>query len=167
MRLVKPAALGVALTVASAANAEPPPRGDTSPPLVGVWRLERYVDTPEGAAPVYAFGEQPIGQFIFTADGQASVSIMRNPPDPDAVSTDVDPDACLPAWYCSYFGTYEIAADGAGWIVHVEGGNIPAYIGTRQSRTFQIQGDRLTISGDYQEDGRTVRMERVLQRVRR
>lgn len=149
-----------------AANAEPAPAakaGDAS--LVGVWRLVRYVDRPDGADPVYAFGKQPIGQFIFTADGHISVNIMRNPPAPGAASADIDPDACMPDWYCSYFGTYTVAADRGQWTTQIEGGNIAAYLGTRQSRTFQIVGGRLTIAETYQEAGRTVRAERVLQRV--
>jgi Lipocalin-like domain len=38
-------------------------------PLVGTWRFAKFVDTPEGGKPVYAFGKDPIGFFVFTADG--------------------------------------------------------------------------------------------------
>ncbi len=145
------------------------PRGTVPTPdgaLVGTWRLVSYVDTPEGGEKIYAFGRQPIGQFIFTADGHVSISIMRNPPDPRTATTDVDPDACVPAWYCSYFGTYSIAADQREWTTHVRGGNIPAYVGTDQRRAFRIDGDRLIVSETYQAEGKTVRAERVLERAR-
>jgi hypothetical protein len=33
-------------------------------PLVGTWHLVRYIDTPEGSAPIQAFGTEPIGLFI-------------------------------------------------------------------------------------------------------
>lgn len=138
----------------------------TGKQLVGVWRLLRYMDTPAGAKPVYAFGEHPIGQFIFTAEGHFSINIMRNPPDPTAATIDIDPDACLPAWYCSYFGSYHLSDTGTQWIATVEGGNIPAYLGTRQTRSFELSGDRMLISESYQEGGRTVHAERVLERMR-
>lgn len=135
-------------------------------PLVGVWRLLRYVDTPDGAEPVHAFGEKPVGQFLFTKEGQFSINIMRNPPAPATASVDIDPDACIPVWYCSYFGTYELAKNGRQWLAHVDGGNIPSYIGTSQTRSFEISGNRMIISETYEEGGRTVRAQRVLERVR-
>jgi len=138
----------------------------TSKLLAGVWRLTRYVDTPDGAQPVYAFGERPIGQFIFTENGFFSINIMHNPPAPVSAAVDIDPDACVPGWYCSYFGTFRLSANGKQWIAHVVGGNIPAYVGTNQTRTFQLFGDRLVISETYEEGGRTVRSERVLERAR-
>jgi hypothetical protein len=133
--------------------------------LTGVWRLVRYVDTPDKAQPIYAFGEHPVGQFIFTPEGNFSISIMRNPPAPEATTVDIDPDACIPAWYCSYFGTYRLAESGKQWIARVEGGNIPSYLNTNQTRSFELSGDRLRISESYEEGGRTVRAERVLERV--
>jgi hypothetical protein len=148
------------------AHAKPPGEiKNVGKQLVGVWRLTRYVDTPAGAAPIYAFGEHPVGQFIFTSDGNFSINIMRNPPEPSTASVDIDPDACIPAWYCSYFGTYRLAENGRQWIALVEGGNIPTYVGTHQTRTFELLDNRLLISESYEEAGRTVRAERVLERT--
>ncbi|NGZ87353.1 lipocalin-like domain-containing protein [Duganella aceris] len=138
---------------------------NAGPQLTGVWRLVRYVDTPDNAQPIYAFGEHPVGQFIFTPEGSFSINIMRNPPAPETATVDIDPDACIPAWYCSYFGTYRLAESGRQWIARVEGGNIPSYVGTNQTRSFELSGDRLRISESYEEGGRTVRAERVLERV--
>ena len=53
--LLVPACAPVRATSATAPN-----------PLVGSWTLERYVDTPEGGAPIYAFGEHPSGLGKFT-----------------------------------------------------------------------------------------------------
>jgi hypothetical protein len=141
----------------------------TSPknPLVGTWQLEEYVDAPEGGAAVYAFGKPPIGLFVFTADGHVSISLMRNPPAVGSESSDPDPDACIPAWYCSYFGTYRYDPAGPSWTAHVTGGNIPNYLGTDQARSFQIKGDLLTISETYSVDGKTFHAKRVLRRIHR
>lgn len=139
-----------------------------SNPLVGAWVLERYVDTPDGGTPLHAFGEHPIGLFVFTADGHVSVNLMRNPPGVDETFADPDPDACVPSWYCSYFGTYDYNAAGQSWTTQVIGGNVPAYLGTAQERSFTLAGDRLTISETYiTADGRSVRAERILRKTDR
>lgn len=135
--------------------------------LVGTWELKRYADTPVGGQPVYAFGNPPVGLFVFTADGHFTVSLMRNPPAIHAKSSDPDPDACVPSWYCSYFGTYTYDPSGPSWTTHVLGGNIPNYLGTDQRRTFTIQGDTLTISEKYSDGRQTFVGERVLRRVSR
>ena len=133
-------------------------------PLVGTWHLVRYIDTPEGSAPIQAYGTEPIGLFIFTSDGHVSISIMRNPPDITAATTDPDPEACIPGWYCAYFGTYTVNYERGIWVTHVLGGNIPAYLGTDQPRTFTINENTLTISETYMDGNRRVHGERVLRR---
>ncbi len=142
---------------------------DSSPvgnPLVGAWSVERYVDTPEGGAPTYPFGERPRGLFIFTADGQVSINLMRDPP-ADAAEPDPDPDVCTPEWYCSYFGTYSYDPSGPTWTTRVAGANIANYPGSEQTRRFAIDGDLLTISETYTSGGATIQAERVLRRVGR
>ena len=134
-------------------------------PLVGTWQLEQYVDEPEGGTPIYAFGNPPVGLFVFTADGHVSISLMRNPPAVGSESSDPDPDACIPAWYCSYFGTYRYDPVGPSWTTHVTGANIPNYLGTDQRRTFKIKGDLLTIAETYSAGGKTFHARRVLRRV--
>lgn len=155
--------------VAGAVSAQPlakaPAAAKSAENLVGVWQLMRYVDTPDGAPAIYAFGEKPVGQFVFTKEGQFSINIMRNPPAPATASVDIDPDACIPVWYCSYFGTYKLADNGRQWVAHVDGGNIPSYINTSQTRSFEMSGQRMIIRESYEEGGRTVRAERVLERV--
>jgi hypothetical protein len=135
-------------------------------PLVGTWELVRYVDRPDSGPPVYAYGNPPTGLYIFTADGHVSISLMRNPPNLAAPSSDLDPNACLPSWYCSHFGTYTYDPSGPAWIEHVMGANIPGYLATDQRRTFAINGDVLTVSKTYTANGVIVHAERVLRKVR-
>ena len=150
------------LLITSTAHAKP-----LRDPLIGTWELKQYFDAPEGGPPVYAFGNPPLGLFVFTDDGHVSINIMRNPPAVGTESKDPDPDACIPAWYCSYFGTYKYDPSGRSWTTHVTGGNIPSYLGTNQRRTFKINGDVLTISETYAADGKTFHAKRVLQRIGR
>ena len=143
------------------------PSASTKNALVGTWQLEEYVDAPDGGTPVYAFGNPPIGLFVFTVDGHVSISLMRNPPAVGTATSDPDPDACIPTWYCSYFGTYRYDPHGPSWTTHVLGGNIPNYLGTEQHRTFEIKGDLLTISETYSALGKTFHAKRMLRRIRR
>ena len=153
--------LMLAITTAQAEDESARDRIEQNP-LVGTWNLVRYAETPEGGEPAQLFGESPIGQFIFTGDGHMSVHIMRNPPNPEDAVVDPDPDACVPGWYCAYFGTYTVDAGGRYWVTHVDGGNIPTYIGTDQKRIFTIDSDRLVISEKYISEGVPVSAERVL-----
>jgi hypothetical protein len=131
-------------------------------PLVGTWRFTLFVDTPEGGRPVYAFGKDPIGFFVFTADGHVFLNIMRNPPNAPLEGVDPDPDSCLPEWFCAYFGTYTLDTKKGVWVTHVLGSNQPAYLGTDQTRPFTLRGDKLVISESYSAGGKRVQAERIL-----
>jgi hypothetical protein len=155
-----------ALSVAQAADALAGAASQANP-LVGTWRLVRYADTPRGGKTVSAFGEAPIGQFVFTNDGHMSVHIMHNPPAPKDAVVDLDPDACIPSWYCGYFGTYTFNAREGSWVTHVLGGNIVAYVGTDQKRSFKITRGKLIISETYMAGDVPVTAERVLVRDER
>ena len=155
----------LALAVPMAHAASPAARHKEQPQLlVGVWNLVRYADTPKGGKPLHVFGESPSGQFIFTKDGHMSVHIMHNPPNPKSAVVDPDPDACVPSWYCGYFGTYTVNGAKSQWKTRVLGGNIPSYIGTDQTRTFKLANDRLVISETYMSGGASVTAERILVR---
>ena len=133
-------------------------------PLIGTWLLVKYVDTPEHGEPVFAFGKEPLGHFIFTAGGHVAFSMMRNPPHIDETTSDPDPDACVPGWYCAYFGTYEVDARRGVWVTHVKGGNVPAYLNTDQPRHFRISRDTLVVSETYLSGSTRVNAERVFVR---
>jgi hypothetical protein len=129
-------------------------------PLVGTWMLARYVDTPDNGEPIFAFGRQPVGFFIFTAGGHIAFSIMRNPPDVTKPTSDPDPDACIPGWYCAYFGTYTVDTKSGTWIARVLSANIPAFLNTDQPRHFKVLGNKLVVSETYTSGGRRIEAER-------
>jgi hypothetical protein len=136
-------------------------------PLMGAWELLEYVDVPEGGQPLNGFGSNPIGMFVFTPDGHVSISLMTNPRPTESATPYPDPDACVPDWYCSYFGSYTYDPKGPSWTTHVVGGNIPSYLGTDQRRQFKIEGDVLTISETYVSGGKTYHGRRLLRRLSR
>ena len=121
--------------------------------LVGTWHLVRYVDTPEGGTPVQPFGNSPAGLFLFTADGNVSISIMRNPPEITAATTDPDPDACIPGWYCSCFGRTRWTISAAFGLPTLLVETYAPYLGTDQPGSFTIAHDTLTIAETYMQGG--------------
>ena len=153
---LKHALLVAAATLAGPAVAQP------VDPLVGTWKLVRFVDASQPEVP----DDDPIGYFMFTADGHASISILSNPRGSKRPMMDVAPEACSPAWYCSYFGTYTLDPEGGAWTIKVEGGNIPTFLGTEQRRRFRISGDHLLVEEIQTASGIRVRAERQLVRAK-
>lgn len=150
-----------AFAVAAFASSPVAPQADVSNPLAGTWVMDRFVDMPEGEEAIYPLGKRPVGLFIFTEDCRFSFNVMKRPDEPDRTS-----DApWTPSWYISYFGTYRYDLAASSWTTHVEGGNIPSYIGTDQTRPFAISGDTLIISNSYVDEGRTIHIERTLRRA--
>jgi hypothetical protein len=133
-------------------------------PLIGTWLLVKYVDTPENSEPIFAFGKEPVGHFIFSAGGHVAFSIMRNPPDIENPTSDPDPDACIPGWYCAYFGTYTVDIKNGVWVTHVLSANIPGFLNTDQRRHFTIDGNTLVVSETYLHGGTRIKAERVFVR---
>lgn len=150
-------ALLLCIAIQTGAAAEP----SNANPLIGAWLLEKYVDTPDHGEPIFAFGKKPVGHFIFTAGGHAAFSIMRNPPNVASPTTDPDPDACVPVWYCAYFGIYTVDPKSGVWVIHVLSGNIPGFLNGDQLRHFKIDGDKLTVSDTYMNGSTRITTERV------
>jgi hypothetical protein len=153
--------------VASAAGA-PAPAG-----LVGTWRLVSFEDVENGQT-IRRFGDQPLGLFIYTADGHVAIQIT-NPANPSCVAPgkksgpgkkdELAVPACSPEQMrtlldrsVSYWGTYTVDAAAGVVIHHVLSDLSNGYIGTEQRRPFRLTGDRLVIG-----DGKT--WTRVLERV--
>jgi len=49
------------------------------------------------------------------------------------------PDACIPGWYCAYFGTYTVDTKTGVWVTHVLSANAPRYLNTDQPRHFTFE----------------------------
>jgi Lipocalin-like domain len=133
-------------------------------PLIGTWLLVKYVDTPENSEPIFAFGKKPVGHFIFTAGGHVAFSIMRNPPGTETRTSDPDPDACIPGWYCAYYGTYTVDVKHGVGVTHVLSANIPGFLNTDQPRHFKIDGNRLVVAETYLSGGTRIKAERIFVR---
>jgi len=116
------------------------------PALVGVWKLLSYQTEFQDGSPKRAmFGEHPTAYIIFTSEGRLMAVIEaegRKTP-----STDSDRAALLKS-LIAYSGRYRI--EGNQWITSVDTAWNPAWDGTDQVRTFQIVGNRLTVTSTWQ-----------------
>jgi len=124
-----------------------PSHAAASPGLVGVWKLLSYQTEFQDGSPKRAmFGEHPTGYIIFTVEGRLMALIEaegRTTP-----STDSDRAALLKT-LIAYSGKYRV--EGNQWITRVDTAWNPAWDGTDQVRTFQIVGNRLTVTSTWQQ----------------
>jgi tetratricopeptide (TPR) repeat protein len=105
-------------------------RGRASNPLQGTWRIVRYEiwETPGEAQ--HPLGPTPTGYVVFDETGRAFVQLMR--------AGDI-------ATFGAYFGTYSLEPAANVVNIRVEGGNVPGYLATVQSRPFRVQRDTLVL----------------------
>jgi len=149
--------LAAAVLVASTGAAAQPQTEALESDLVGSWRLLSYEDTNASGVVVYPYGRSPAGLLTYDSTGHMAIQIMKNPP-PDVATNDWDKfttaeRVALYDGYVAYFGRYEI--DAVRRIVfHLPEADLSRlYIGKREERHFDLDGDRLTISEAWSQSG--------------
>jgi hypothetical protein len=114
--------------------------------LIGVWQLISYQTEFQDGSPKRAmFGEHPTGYIIFTREGRLMAVIEAE--GRKAPSTDSDRATLLKS-LVAYSGKYRI--EGNRWIASIDTAWNPAWDGTDQVRSFQIVGNRLTVTSTWQ-----------------
>jgi hypothetical protein len=114
--------------------------------LIGVWQLRSYQTEFQDGTPKRAmFGEHPTGYIIFTREGRLMAVIEAE--GRKAPSSDSDRASLLKS-LVAYSGKYRV--EGNQWITSVDTAWNPAWNGTEQARTFQIVGNRLTVTSTWQ-----------------
>ncbi len=118
--------------------------------LIGTWTLVSFEYELANGATVAAYGPRPAGLLVYDPNGMMTAQIM-NPGRPRFVSGDrrsgtFEELHSAVEGYIAYFGTYEVD-EAAGCVVHTEVGDIfPNAVGTKQTRYFELDGDRLSLS---------------------
>lgn len=133
--------------------------------LIGTWALVRYEDTDAAGKVTKAFGEHPIGYFVYDATGHVHIQFAGSPPVPvpNGSDTSAREQGGTLRDYAAYFGTYRIDIAN-GTVTHVVEGSLRAdYLGTEQVRPFKVAGDVLTIRMTLPNGSNAVR---VLHRVK-
>jgi hypothetical protein len=121
--------------------------------LIGSWRLVSY----ETRDPVGRRGApyaDAVGRLTYDGLGNMTGQVMR----PDRARVEVgkgNAQSVRAAYigYIAYFGSYEVAPDGASVVHHVEGALNPEWVGGRQVRKLRFDGDRLVLSADVRKNG--------------
>ncbi len=108
-------------------------------PILGIWRLvsfeREYQATGERED---TRGKNPTGYIIFTLEERMAVVITNE--GRKAPNNDQD-RAGLFNSLVAYTGRYRVEGD--KWIITVDVSANPALVGTEQTRTFRVTGDRL------------------------
>jgi hypothetical protein len=107
----------------------------------GVWKLVSYeVEVQATGEKTNPMGKNPSGYVIFTPEGRAMFVFTGESRKP--AKTDSE-RASLLSSLIAYTGTYRIEGD--KWITKIEVAWNPEWVGTEQTRSFKVIGDRLQV----------------------
>ncbi len=114
--------------------------------FLGTWKLVS-VETRKEDGEVHRRGER-VGYLLYNDEGYMSVAFMKEDR-PEFASGDirggtVEEKAAAVEGYVSYCGRYEVKGDKV--IHHIEVSLFPNWVGVRQERMYELDGDRLTLS---------------------
>ena len=120
-------------------TAAQPSFADDRAPVVGIWRLVSFEREYQGSGErEYPMGKTPTGYILFLPEWRMAVVITGE--GRKAPTTDQD-RAGLFNSLVAYTGGYRV--DGDKWITTVDVSANPAWVGTEQTRSFRVTGDRL------------------------
>jgi len=124
--------------------------------LLGSWRLVSY-ETRDAAGRTGRPYGYAVGRISYDAEGNMAGQVMR-PDRAHVESGEGSAPQIRSAYlgYIAYFGTYDIAPDGASVVHHVQGALNPAWVGGDQVRGLRFDGDRLVLSADVFKNGARV-----------
>jgi hypothetical protein len=119
--------------------------------LIGTWRLVSYVDRDvDSGEETHPMGERPLGYIIYTQDGFMSAQLStRNRPrfrfnDPYAGTPEEYAEAA--STYFAYCGSFHVGEFNQSLTHEMQVCLFPNWLGQRQVRLAQIDGDLLRLS---------------------
>lgn len=112
-----------------------------SNPVVGTWKLVSYeVEVQATGQKLPVMGEKPTGYVSFLPEGRVFFVLTGEARKP--AKTDQDRAELLNT-LVAYTGTYSLAGD--TWTTNVDVAWNPEWVGTKQVRSFKLEGDRLLV----------------------
>jgi len=118
-----------------------PSFADDSVKVHGIWKLVAYeVESQATAQKEPIMGQKPTGYVIFTPEGRVWFVLTgegRKPP------KTIEDRAELLNTLVAYTGMYRVEGD--KWITKVDVAWNPEWVGTEQTRSFKVEGDRLQV----------------------
>lgn len=138
------------------------------PSLLGTWRLVAVEGRSDGRVTSTPFGENPIGQLVYSSDGRMSVMLMAAARPKFGshglrAGTGHEKAAAFDS-FLAYGGRYERLENRV--IHHPDVASIPDFVGVPEERFVALRGDRLVLSTPPMHEGGTLRtFDVVWQRV--
>jgi hypothetical protein len=136
-----------------------------SDPLVGAWRLQRWVSIDEEGTETEPLGDRPDGLLTYTADGSMLAMMGRADRPPfvsgDPVGGSEAERAHAFATFLAFGGRYELS--GATVTHHIETSLFPNWVGSAQRRAWELDqtGRRLTLTSPPLELAGAIRVQRL------
>jgi hypothetical protein len=127
------------------ANAE-----DVAGRFTGTWNLVSYERRSPAGDIEYPYGKAAVGRLTYDGQGHMSAQIMS--PDRGRFQSDTPragtPDEKTKGFdgYIAYCGTYSFEPSSKTVIHHVEASLYPNWVGSKQRRHFEFEGDKLILS---------------------
>jgi hypothetical protein len=116
-------------------------------PLVGTWKLVSFQVETEGSNELQPWwDEHPVGFVIFTKEGRLLALLTAG----DRIAS-ATADQLIGSM-CAYLGRYRV--EGNRLRTMVDSGRLPAWVGKEQPRTFERNGDDLSLMSDFQDNPR-------------
>jgi hypothetical protein len=157
LRLRALAALLMMSVVVSRVNAE------DRATIVGSWKVISYdIEFQISGERRPLLGAQPHGYLIFTPQGR-----MMSYLEAEARKVPTTDEECEEAYWTmvAYTGKYRL--EGNKWITNVDGAWNVEFVGTEQERTFELKGNRLSVTTSWtpqRYDSRLTRVHLTLER---
>jgi hypothetical protein len=115
--------------------------GEEDSRIIGTWRLLSYVvEVQATGEKLPAMGEKPTGYMTFSPGGRVFFMLAGEGRKP--AKTDHERAELLDT-LVAYTGTYSIAGD--TWTTSVDVAWNPEWAGTKQVRSFKLEGDRIDV----------------------
>jgi hypothetical protein len=124
--------------------------------LVGSWTLIS-VQVEQAGQIIEPFGPGPKGSLMFDRNGRFSLVVSRSDlpkigSNNRSAATQQENKAIIQG-SIAYFGTYSVSETDRLFVVHIEGGTFPNWVGTDQKRIFSITGDELKYTNANRSNG--------------
>lgn len=119
--------------------------------LIGGWLAESFVESDfDTGAETYPFGRSPVGSIIYTRGGLMSAQLQAEKPivfkSPDVFGGEPEEYALAGRSYLAYSGAFSVDEATSRVFHDVEVSFFPNWIGMRQVRVIEFEGDRLKFS---------------------
>ncbi len=114
---------------------------ETDARVTGLWKLVSYeVEIKSSGEKDPVMGAHPTGYAYFTPEGRVFFNLTGEGRKP---ATDVEGRAALLDTIVAYTGRFTLSGD--QWTTRIDSAWNPQWVGTDQTRTFKIEGNRLQV----------------------